>query len=887
MSTMEEPRPSSPTFDQVEKPLDEKSECQKSPTTVIEAESVAFTQTFPPSSSPDCVDYDEIVEEPFVEKPPEVPPPPPPPRPSRRLRRQRRGSRSRRKKLERRRCLNILPTIQECSEEEEHDTEVMSLSLPPLSEADDSLFHLETLTPSTISVHDMNNVQQQIDDASRRASKGNEGKALTIYKSVLGTLEKETDRISERIKVLAMKQTNFVKSKVHISLHQEWAEYGLVVADVKRKMATIYERQENYVGAQWSAEEARAIYHHQATFEAENNKSRTSACDMELAMEDMMEQIEEAMDSHPIRKQLHQTVERIREKISATEDETSRGFLYEDIFDKLSTVLSLELMYLGQDHPQVANTKALFGKFYSEIKQNEKALKVVNEAISICEEALGDSHPQTASKYQEAAKLHNNIEDDENCSMAIELYEKAIAAFQKAEGNVSEELCSCLNRVAMLYIQRQKYDDAIEKLRRAIHISEENYRERPDNMSTEPIQLWLNLGECHSLEGIPELSSIALKNALRIQQDKGKVFNLLPRKRAGSIPDLISNSKIALTLKKLGKSLVEESKLKESSSYFMEALTILREELKAVQEKAKYDPKMDLSGHEDEVASVLYDLAKVKQEEEKFNEAIELYKESLEMRKESDRKRAVSERSNNVACALCLAGIGSIEIILKKESDAFKSFNQALFYAKQEGIPDSDPVAQMLWEKSRIAAINMNKVQNYNDFDKIDHHDIVIFPLEKKAKEFREEKDYKSSVKTINTVIRLKRTHMEKAVADDQAQIAKAKRHLAASLVFKGELAFLMGERKDAKDCINEASTLFEESGMSKNDGRFRQIEKFHSKIKATEYLNIFSGWTSKDQTIRKFTEANGETGTSNKMKNIGFKIRWRKQRSHSTMGEF
>ena len=70
--------------------------------------------------------------------------------------------------------------------------------------------------------------------------------------------------------------------------------------------------------------------------------------------------------------------------------------------------------------------------------------------------------------------------------------------------------------------------------------SEENYRERSDDISTEPIQLWLNLGECQALKGEPALATEASLNALRIQKDKRKVHNSL-RKGPRSIPDLISN----------------------------------------------------------------------------------------------------------------------------------------------------------------------------------------------------------------------------------------------------------------------------------------------------------------------------------------------------------
>ncbi len=887
MSTMVGPRPSSPTRDQIENSSDEKPvECDKSPTTILEAEAVSFNQAFPssdaiyddnnaqsneePDESVEEVSFDASLDNSKYSNTPSV---------------DDRYFRLRRKQFERRKYLNILPTIQEVSEEEEQTGETKSENFAMLSEADDILLHIQTAPVNT--VNELKGVQHKIDDASLRAQKGNEEKALTIYKDVLKVLEKEVSRITTQIDVLGVAQPKFESTKLCIILHEEWAENAFVVADIKSKMATIFERQEKYQQAQEFVQEARSTYQRQATFEERHNINGSSAGEKIMSMEIMMEQIEEAMESHSIRQSLHNTVERIREKIVATKDETSRGFLYEDIFDKLSTVLSLELMYLGDSHPQIAQTKGLLGKFYGEIKQHEKALLIMNEAVSISEMALGDLHPETGSKYQDAAKLYDRIGGEENITKAVDLYEKAITNFEKSEGMCFEKMCSSLNRVAILYIQRQSYDVAIEKLKRAIHISEENYRERSDDISTEPIELWLNLSECHTLTENPALASEASRNALRIQREKRSVFDLTPRKGTGSIPVLISNSKIAFTLKKLGESLAAESKFEESYSSFTEAVRILREDLATAQESVKFNPTIDLPGHEDEVAYLLYDLAKIKQTDTKYDEASELYKESLELRKESDKRRPVPLRSNNVDCALCLAGIGSIEMIQRKDSDAFKSFNQALFYAKQEGIPDSDPITLMLWEKSRLAAKNMNKVVQKPMSKDSAFDDIVISPLEDKAKELRKNGDFANSIKTTNTIIGMKRAQVEKIAVEEQR--SSAKRQLARSLIFKGEVALLLGEKKDAMDCINEASDLLKENGATHGDESVLKIEKFRKTIgkkreQKIEYIQMFSGVSQIDHKVRKITKAQVKT---RRMKTIGARIRKMKQRTQSTMGEF
>jgi len=752
MNTMEFSLSSSQNSSQVQKVSDERSDCRRSPTTVIESDIFYFTKTI--STNVTCVDKDDaIINAGFVntdyefisEESSEEG-----------FKKEDRFAKLRKKRRERTKYLSVLPTIQEVSEEEEGECENKSLGFALLSEEDDISMHIRTLSPPVNSENEFKEVQLLIDAASQRAAQGNEEKALAIYKDGLYILKQEVTRISEQIQAWAMSEPKFEKTALYIILHEEWAESALVIADIRTMMATIYERHEDYDEALCCSEEARSVYQRQAIFDERHHRKGSCAREKEMSMEIMMEQIEEARESQYIRQSLHQTVERIHEKIVATTDETSRGFLYEDIFDKLSTALSLELMYLGETHPQIANTKGLLSMFYSEIKQHEKALRAMNDAVLICEMALGDSHPQTGTKYQETAKLYERIGGEDNFSKALDLYEKAIATLERAEGNVSERMCSSLNSAASLYIQQECYDIAIKKLKQAIHISEENYRERSDDISNEPIQLWLNLAECHALKGEPVISTEASRSALRIQRDKRNFYDA-SCKGLGGIPDLISNSKIAFTMKRLGKSLAAELKFKEAYDCFIEALSILKADLNAAQELVKFNTTIDLPRQEDEVACALYDLAKVKQADTKYTEATELYRESLLLRIESDKKRTVSERSNHINCAMCLAGIGSLELIQNEESEAFKSFNRAIYYAKQQGIPDSHPIALMLWDKSRIAANNMKNGRNSSGGIKTENTEndyVIISRLEEKAKESG---DFENCVQTINIVINMKR----------------------------------------------------------------------------------------------------------------------------------
>ena len=757
------------------------------------------------------------------------------------------ASRLRRQQKERKSYENSLSPIQEYPEKEEEgeDASIHGKCLGydvcfPVDDDDDISSHIRPLsTPITGSNSNfIVEVQLLIDAASHRASQGNEEKAVAIYKDGLRILRQGIKRISEQMENAASSKPKFEKTALFIILHEEWTEIALVIAEIRKMMALIYERQEEYDKAISCCEEARAIYERQAIFDKRHHKKGSSAREERSSMEEMVEKIEEAMESQYIRKSLHQTVERIRGKIAATMDETSRGFLYEDIFDKLSTVLSLELMYLGESHPQIAYTKGLLSVFYSEIRQNEKALRAMNDAILICEIALGDSHPKTGIMYQEAAKLYEHIGGINNVAKAIDLYEKAIATLERGEGNISERKCSILNDLGVLYIQQKKYNVAVKKLSDAIHIYEEDFVkgfvEGSDYTSTKHIQMWANLAECYGLQEEHELATNAARNALRIQRDKRKQYDV-SAKDLGKIPGLISNSSIALTLKKLGKSLAAESKFDLAIASFLEALSILQADFSIAQEIVKFNPTIDLQKRQDEIACVLYHIAKVKLTDKKYTEAAKLYGESLELRKASDKQRKAENRSNYVHCAMCLAGIGSIELLRNKEGDAFKSFNQALFYIRKEGFPDSHPIVNMIWEKSHLAASKMHQEQypvSVTEIGCIEGYEATISRLEEKVEMSKKIRDYKACTKTIDVVVDMKRTVIAK-LEEENRDTKNAKQQLVASLIAMGEIVLITNSTKKSIECINEATDLLRTSDLSdQRDKCFEEIEKIVHRVK-------------------------------------------------------
>lgn len=615
------------------------------------------------------------------------------------------------KEREKRPTISILPTITEiASDEEQDEPDGDNAQFSTILADDDISCHLRPLSAPPQNASDYDEVEKLSDAAANCASTGNEEKAISLYKDGLRILRHGVRKISKEMETVA-NRPKLEKTAFFIVLHEEWTEVALIIAKTRTMMAILYERQGDFDKAICCCEEARAVYQRQADFDERHHKKGSDAQEKAIAMDSMAIKIEEARESVPARKMLQETALRIHEKIEATSDRTSLDFLFEDIFDKLTTALTLEILHLGETHPKVADTQAFLSILFQQRGLIHRAVKLMNHSVAVCELALGTSHPRTGLRYRQAAKMFERIGENEARAMAIQYYEKAISTLRDAHGDYSDTICSVLNDVGVLYIQQQNYNLAVKKLSEAVDLCYINSIDGiEERRSTDLIQIWLNLAQCYTLRKEPDLVTNAARSALSIQQALRAEFDSTQKGDTGEpMPFLISNVSVASTLKRLGKSLANQKKFDLSYGVLLEALSILQTEYSTAQQAARSNPAIDLAMHQDEVAAVLYCLAEVKQSESRYAEAIRLYQESLQLRVASDRRRAATEhkKSNQVHCAMCLAGVGSIQLAKCDPSEAFKTFNAAIHHVRKQGIPEHHPIPKMLWEKSLVAAKKM------------------------------------------------------------------------------------------------------------------------------------------------------------------------------------
>lgn len=613
---------------------------------------------------------------------------------------------------ERRYCdVSILPTIQEITPSEEERGET-SYDDDASNIADDlsNLIRMPLASPRASDKHDLSKQKARnlIHKARNLASQGREDTALETYKSALYTLKHGVRTVSAQMEEAAIRP-KLEKIALYIVLHEEWNEFAIIIAEVRSAMAALYEREESYDRSIRNYDEARTIFRHQAEFDERHHRKGSTASQNEIAMEKKIQNLDEAKGSHLARQALHETIDRIREKISATVDKTSLAFLQEDLHEQISIVLSLETVHLGESHPQVADTKELLGMLYFERGQKEKSLQLMQKAVEIAEKTLGLIHPRTGRKYKQAAKMYEKLGGNKNRSTAISYYEKAIKTLEASGGNFSDELCILLHDVGVLYIRQKEYGPAIKCLDDANRCWSKTYKDGDvGSISVLSIQIWLNLAECYAQSAEMDLAVTAVRKALNLQRYLQKTIqDEINGTKKTELPELIGPRGIAGTLSRLGKLLSSQKKFVQAYDPLLEALSLLQREYDAAQTASATDPTVDLPRCQDEVASVLYSIAEVKQADTKFSDAKKLYQESLQLRRESDKLRPIDQKKNHVHCAMSLAGIASIALQRSNASEAYKLFNAAIHMVRKENLPESHPIVSMLWHQSHMASRKM------------------------------------------------------------------------------------------------------------------------------------------------------------------------------------
>jgi tetratricopeptide (TPR) repeat protein len=698
------------------------------------------------------------------------------------------------------------------------------------------------------------------DEASLFALRGSEDKALRSYKKALRLTRKEVSRIKRQFQ-LAGTKPQYLRQTIHVLLHDEWAEVALVIADVRTMMAIIHERVADYEKAIECCTEARDIYERQVAFEEKHNTEKSIYVANVEQMAHMVNKMEVARDTFPVRRKLHLDSLSIQKEIKDTKDPVVKGLLFETIFDKLSSLLSVELDSLGESHPQVADTMGLFSQIYVERQEMDKALNAMDRAVTIAELSLGVLHPRTGEKYRELARIYEGLyRDDGDTEIAILYFEKAIHTFKGSYGDHSSVVGSILNDVGVLHIQREELDDAVNKLSDAL-ASYESSVGKGDGICADTVQVWRNLAECYVLRKEWESAAMAFASALEVQRD-AKTFHERTTTKDGislPVPALASAESIGDTLKRMAKVCTSQVRYDQAVLWLTEALMIYQTSYDNAQENAEGGPALGLADKQDQIAHTLYCIAEVKETDGKYEEAATLYDEALQLRKFSDSQRPTTKKVNRVHCAMCLAGIGSVKMQMKRFSDAFKVYNEALQFCKAQNLPKEHPIIQMVWEKSRIAGEKMaeyveeparRNVESSRPASRMRSDEAKVIrrvtpwfctasKVERKALAQEKKGNLDDAIESSLMALELRRTYLAKR-GQSKRDTSKAKHRIARSLVNLARLMIRNGKKREAEDIFKEAIELYVSSGtVSRSHTCVRDIEAEVERISLEERISI------------------------------------------------
>lgn len=523
------------------------------------------------------------------------------------------------------------------------------------------------------------------------ASRGEEEEALIAYKKALKITRNETARVKNQLKQVDGKHPSTVES-IASRLHEDWLNVGRSIADIRQKMAILFERVGDYDRALACLTEAQGVYKRQVHF-VEKSRSKNNLeeiksryCNMNIAINSM----KVSRDSFTDRKALHEDILSLRRLLPVEDDPEERRELYMAIEDKIRLALDVESDILGKDHPQVADSLSILATLAMEQGDMVQAMDHMIRAVAITKETLGLKHPVTGEMYLQIARLYaTQVPVDE--ARAVEFYDKAVAVFRASERN-PRFVGSTLNEISVIRIRQHKYDEAIRLLGEALESFNSDPKERKEGeIKTDTVQIWRNLAEAYSHKKEFQKSSEALIFALDLQRDGRKTYDtaMAEANVETTCPPppaylLVDDGSIADTLRRLGKAYAGLGNYNEALSVYSEALLIHRAGVVKAVKSDSGRPNQGLPERQDQLAHTLYCIAEAKEAVGSLDEALRIYGESMQLRLFSDAHRQ-AQRLNMIHCAMCLRGIGNIHLARREYEMAQKVLEDALSYCSAHG----------------------------------------------------------------------------------------------------------------------------------------------------------------------------------------------------------
>jgi tetratricopeptide (TPR) repeat protein len=143
---------------------------------------------------------------------------------------------------------------------------------------------------------------------------------------------------------------------------------------------------------------------------------------------------------------------------------------YSEALHLLESALSIREQVLGEEHLDVATSLSHLVMLHHDQSHYDEAQRLSERALSIREKVLGPLNSEVASSLDNLGMLYKAVG---HYSEALPLFERAHSIREKVLGPLNPEVASSMNNLGMLYKTLGRYKEALLFLERALSIKEE------------------------------------------------------------------------------------------------------------------------------------------------------------------------------------------------------------------------------------------------------------------------------------------------------------------------------------------------------------------------------------------------------------------------------
>jgi hypothetical protein len=141
---------------------------------------------------------------------------------------------------------------------------------------------------------------------------------------------------------------------------------------------------------------------------------------------------------------------------------------WQESISVLERALRMLLDTLGDQHPATADTLQTMGVAYGNMGSHDTAIMLYERALRIKKDTLG-LHPQTAAAIQNMGAAYI---DKRQCNKAIELLEQALRIYERTVGRMHRHAADAISSMSTAYYNLREFVKAEELGREAVAIRE-------------------------------------------------------------------------------------------------------------------------------------------------------------------------------------------------------------------------------------------------------------------------------------------------------------------------------------------------------------------------------------------------------------------------------